>query len=301
MTVDKENIFAYENYVIAIQPCDTEEQDIVLNSWNALYQAYFSDWQTYQLNPTLSTAKKAKESILKFTAGESKYNDTLSSIYRTTPDPEEASGNWDAGKEKASREARKSAIEGVKIYTEEKYIEAKKNEKDVSEFIEKNEGEPKKGLKSMDTFLTLNNGTPYDVTLSARIKSESNWPSDEYRPDKNILDEKGGPLKLIEFQGSEKLQENVNASETTAQFIVDVCVSYTMAETNKFVETKFSFTCDQMNTVNRPEVTKDTDSVYFSPNSRILPVLETDKYKVLQQFPEEKSDLSQIITILEAH
>lgn len=136
--------FEFERVLKELLPDIDESHRKVFDLYKSSRRGYVSARESFQLARNLENANDFDAKIKQFIATEEATNDSISTIYQEAPLPSEATGLWDAGKEKSIRIRRENNILTLKKITSEAYVDAKKSTQGVATYIAEQAGLKKK-------------------------------------------------------------------------------------------------------------------------------------------------------------
>lgn len=289
-----QDVFLFSNDLKVIEPELTPEQSSELTKWNSENQLYQANRQSFELNKDNETALALQSAIDRLKKSEVQLNTTLSAVYLQLPDPGQFKNNWDWGKKEKQCQERIHALESMKTYTESVYIQAKKDDKVVEDFL--NGGstpDPDQGESSVETTLILMNNTPYDMSLTGFVMNEKQWAKNSgNRPDKNI----SGPLKLKPFSTTH-LKEDLADDANAANFTVEVTTIDQDSVTGKDESQSLMFTANQYLAITPPIIGEDESlQEGLPPNTQLLDTTNAGFWVIQQFFEKSKKTLSLAIT-----
>ena len=163
-----------------ILPGVEDKQKLVLLEWLDKRLSYNSAWESFELYNCIDNAILAQEKSSILLDSEDAVNSTITTIFMAAPNPDDANGLWDAGKEKSSRTTRKNAITYLKNIIDEHFKFVKGNAKKLDEYLNK-KSEPTDS--TITTTMTVVNSLPDTVIVSAKVDDQKAWPSESNRPD----------------------------------------------------------------------------------------------------------------------
>ena len=296
MSQNEQEPFLFSSYLKTIEPDISKEQYDELRAWNTDNQTYQGDKQSFVLNPDDDTALACKSSIDALKDKEVSLNSTLSTIYLNMPDPEQYKNNWDWGKKEAECQERVDALESMKTYTQKVYVQAKKDDKEVEDYLNGHPTpDPSPGGDAVETTLIIMNNTPYTLTLKALVTNEAQWANSTNRPDKNI----SGPLILKAFT-STTLKEDIANDANAAIYNVDGTVADKDTVSGDLEAESFLFTANQYLAIDPPVITEEESLEQGLPlNSMILDTTNSGFWVLQQFFDKSKKTLS--LSISEKH
>lgn len=296
MSQNEQEPFLFSSYLKTIEPDISKEQYDELTAWNTDNQTYQGDKQSFVLNPDDDTALTCKSSIEALKDKEVSLNSTLSTIYLNMPDPEQYKNNWDWGKKEAECQERVDALESMKTYTQKVYVQAKKDDKEVEDYLNDHPApDPSPGGDAVETTLIIMNNTPYTLSLKALVTNEAQWANSTNRPDKNI----SGPLILKAF-ASTTLKEDIANDANAAIFNVDGTVADKDTVSGDLEAQSFLFTANQYLAIDPPVITEEESIEQGLPlNSMILDTTNSGFWVLQQFFDKSKKTLS--LSISEKH
>lgn len=224
-----ETNFEYERLLKILAPEISESQKTTLEKWNLLDQDFKSSWLTFSYVKTRDNAVIAKEKLTLLLAFAPELNNCISSVFMALPDPRDAVGLWDEGKERKQRQQYEDAIISIKEITQQEYINANATLPALDSVIDQTPIEP----TNLETFLVIENGTAEKINISTAITSENSWAIGNFRPDINFNN-----ITIDEFSYL-KQREDIKSFSLTAEFIVNI----SLLRGNN--QDKFNFTADQ--------------------------------------------------------
>ncbi len=224
-----ETDFEFERLLKILTPAISESQKTTLEKWNLLNQDFKSSWLTFSYVKTRDNAIITKEKLTLLLAFAPELNSCISNVFMALPDPREAVGLWDEGKEKKQRQQYEDAIISIKDITQQEYISANATLPTLDSVIDQTPVEP----TNLETFLVIENATAEKINISTAITSENSWAIGNFRPDINFNN-----ITIDEFSYS-KQREDIKSSNIPAEFIVKVSLM------NGNGQDKFNFSADQ--------------------------------------------------------
>ncbi|TQV82585.1 hypothetical protein FKG94_07585 [Exilibacterium tricleocarpae] len=120
-----------------LMPFIVENEKEALVDWNNKSNVYLVHKGRFDTNPSARNAKRFQAALTDLYELEVGIKSIISSIYLSTPNPSEAEGMWDRGKEKSIRLNRISALESIAQQVCHFYTTAKLSENSLREFIKK--------------------------------------------------------------------------------------------------------------------------------------------------------------------
>ena len=266
--------FEFERLLKILTPAISESQKITLEKWNLLDQDFKSSWLTFSYVKNRDNAIIAKEKLTLFLAFAPELNSCISNVFMALPDPREAVGLWDEGKERKQRQQYEDAIISIKDITQQEYISANATLPTLDSVIDQTPVEP----TNLETFLVIENATAEKINISTAITSENSWAVGNFRPDINFNN-----MTIDEFSYS-KQREDIKSSNIAAEFIVNVSLM------NGNGQDKFNFSADQSKAGNENANNKNLSVSGPSATS----------YSVIQSVSETEGVKGLIITIVKA-
>lgn len=224
-----ETDFEFERLLKILTPAISESQKSTLEKWNLLNQDFKSSWLTFSYVKTRDNAIIAKEKLTLLLAFAPELNSCISNVFMALPNPSDAVGLWDEGKERKQRQQYEDAIISIKDITQQEYISANATLPTLDSVIDQTPVEP----TNLETFLVIENATAEKINISTAITSENSWAIGNFRPDINFNN-----ITIDEFSYS-KQREDIKSSNIPAEFIVNVSLMHGNEQD------KFNFSADQ--------------------------------------------------------
>jgi hypothetical protein len=249
--------FEFERLLKILAPVINESQKITLEKWNLLDQDFKSSWLTFSYVKTRDNAVIAKEKLTLLLAFAPELNNCISSVFMALPDPSDAVGLWDEGKERRQRQQYEDAIVSIKDITVLEYINANATLPTLDSVIDQTPIEP----TNLETFLVIENGTAEKINISTAITSENSWANGTFRPDINFNN-----ITIDEFSYL-KQREDIKSFSLAAEFIVNI----SLLRGNN--QDKFNFTADQSKAGNANANNKNL--VVSGPSATLYSVIQS--------------------------
>jgi hypothetical protein len=249
--------FEYERLLKILVPEISESQKNTLEKWNLLDQDFKSSWLTFSYVKTRDNAIIAKEKLTLLLAFAPELNNCISNVFMALPEPRDAVGLWDEGKERKQRQQYEDAIISIKEITQQEYINANATLPALDSVIDQTPIEP----TNLETFLVIENGTAEKINISTAITSENSWAIGNFRPDINFNN-----ITIDEFSYL-KQREDIKSFSLAAEFIVNI----SLLRGNN--QDKFSFTADQSKAGNANANNKNL--VVSGPSATLYSVIQS--------------------------